>query len=196
MERPFGAIAPVEKPMHLSVTGTALMVLRHRARRRQVRRLRRPAARLRDLTATPRSSVGHRCLRRRSLSEAQSCRRCDLPGFGFVGRREEFRHRFDLHVAMLELPLVVLLEPHRADQPDDRGFVREDAYHVGPTLDLFVEPLEWIGPVQFAAVLLGEIQIGQHVRLAVIDERRELRPFRPQLIGDMRSVWLAGPVRL
>jgi hypothetical protein len=42
-----------------------------RDRRRQALRLRRTAARLRGLTATPRSSVGHTCRRRRSLSFAR-----------------------------------------------------------------------------------------------------------------------------
>ena len=63
-----------------------------------VRRLRRPAARLRDLTATPWSSVRQQYLRCRCLSDAWSCRRRDQSGLGFVGRRVEFRHRLDLHV--------------------------------------------------------------------------------------------------
>jgi hypothetical protein len=43
-------------------------------------------------------------------------------GVGFVDLREGF----DLHVAVLGLPLVVLLEEDGADQAGDRGFVRED----------------------------------------------------------------------
>src|SRR5438105_136383 len=31
----------------------------------------------------------------------------------------------------------------------------------------------------------GKIQVGQHLGLAVIDEGGELRPFLPQLVGDM-----------
>jgi len=42
-------------------------------------------------------------------------------------RRGQLNHYFDLHVAVLQLPLVVLLEQNRADQPDDRGFVGERA---------------------------------------------------------------------
>jgi hypothetical protein len=35
------------------------------------------------------------------------------------------RHSLDLHVSVLEHPLVVLLEKDRADQPDDDGFLRK-----------------------------------------------------------------------
>jgi hypothetical protein len=42
---------------------------------------------------------------------------------------------------VLQLPLVVLLEQHRADQADDRGFIGEDADDIGAAFDLFVEPL-------------------------------------------------------
>ena len=76
------------------------------------------------------------------------------------------RPYFDLHVAVLQLPLVVLLEQYRADQPSDRGFVGEDADDVGAALDFLVEPLERVGAVQFAAVQLGEVEIGQHLGLA------------------------------
>src|SRR5436190_20805349 len=60
-----------------------------------------------------------------------ACRgsRCawDLPGIGCTCGRGQLGHDFDLHVAVLQLPLVILLEQHRADQPDDRGFIGEDA---------------------------------------------------------------------
>jgi hypothetical protein len=45
---------------------------------------------------------------------------------------------------VLQLPLVIGFEKHGADQPDDALLVREDADHIGPALDLFVEPLERI----------------------------------------------------
>jgi hypothetical protein len=50
----------------------------------------------------------------------------------------EFSHHLRLHVAMLELPLVVGFEQHGADQPDNGLLVRKDADDVGPALDLFV----------------------------------------------------------
>src|SRR5215472_6566479 len=40
---------------------------------------------------------------------------------------------------------VVLLEQHRADQADDRGFVGEDDDDIGAAFDFFVEPLKWVG---------------------------------------------------
>ena len=49
----------------------------------------------------------------------------DLPGIGGASRCGQLGHDFDLHVAVLQLPFVVLLEQHRADQPDDRGFIGE-----------------------------------------------------------------------
>ena len=39
--------------------------------------------------------------------------------------------------------------------------------------------------MQLGPVLLGEAYVGQHIGLAVVDERRELRPFSPQLVGDV-----------
>src|SRR5215472_1607665 len=114
-----------------------------------------------------------------------------------AGRRGQLRHHFNLHVAVLQLPLVVLLEQHRADQADDRGFVGEDADDIGAAFDFFVEPLKWVGAVQFAAVRLGEIQIRQHIGLAVVDQRGKLRPFRPQLVGDVAQHLAGlGPVGL
>ena len=40
---------------------------------------------------------------------------CNLPGRGFVGRGDELCHSLDLHVAVLQLPFVVLFQQHRAD---------------------------------------------------------------------------------
>jgi hypothetical protein len=59
---------------------------------------------------------------------------------------------FKLQVTTLQLPLVVLLEKQRPDQPHDRRFVREDARDVGSALDLGVKPLERIGAVGSSGV--------------------------------------------
>ena len=56
-------------------------------------------------------------------------------------------HAFDLHVAVLELPLVILFEEHGADETDDAVLVGEDADDIGASLDLLVQPLERIGRV-------------------------------------------------
>ena len=72
---------------------------------------------------------------------------------GFQGKRRlaaivvgaEAGHGLERHVAVLELPLVVLLDQDRSDEAQDDGLVREDADHVSAPLDLFVEPFERVG---------------------------------------------------
>jgi hypothetical protein len=49
-------------------------------------------------------------------------------------------HRFDLHVAVLRLPVVVLLEQYGTDQANDRRFIQKDANHIGAALHLLIEP--------------------------------------------------------
>jgi hypothetical protein len=51
----------------------------------------------------------------------------DQAGISCTGSSAQLDHRLNLHVAVLQLPFVVLLEQHRADQPDDRGLIGEDA---------------------------------------------------------------------
>jgi hypothetical protein len=46
---------------------------------------------------------------------------------------------------VLQLPFVVLLEQHRADQSDDRGLIGEDADDRHTTFDSFIEPLQRVG---------------------------------------------------
>jgi hypothetical protein len=117
-----------------------------------------------------------------SVFRASSSRTCDLPGLGFVCRRDKLCHRLDLHVAVLQLPLVILFQQYRADQSNDRCFVGEYADDIGPALHLLVQPFQRVCAVQLGAVLSGEVEMRQNIGLAVIDERGELRPFLPQLI--------------
>ena len=110
--------------------------------------------------------------------------RVDLPGRGFVGWHQKFNHRLDPHVAVLELPSVVLFQKHRTDEPVDRGcsgICRRDQRGASPPCS--VAPGNWSSAA--CAVLLGEIQIRQDVGLVVVDERGEVRPFLPQLIGHV-----------
>ena len=51
--------------------------------------------------------------------------RCDREGLVLDRRRDQLGHAFDLHVAVLELPLVVGLQQHRAHQPGDALLVGE-----------------------------------------------------------------------
>jgi hypothetical protein len=60
----------------------------------------------------------------------------------------------------------------------------EYADDIGTALHLLVQPPQMIRRMQLAAVLLGEVQVRHHIRLAVVDEGRQLRPFLPQLFGD------------
>jgi hypothetical protein len=52
-----------------------------------------------------------------------------------------------------------LFEQHRANQPNDSGFIGEDAAYVGAAFHFIVESLELLGTVQFAAALLGGVEI-------------------------------------
>jgi hypothetical protein len=70
---------------------------------------------------------------------------------------------------VVQLPLVVLLEQHRADQPDNGGFIGEDADDVGAAFDFFV----------FASVLPFNDLPGENRETAGgIGEVRLASPFR------------------
>ena len=57
----------------------------------------------------------------------------------------EQRHgAFGEVAAITGLPFVVDVGKDGADETDHRGFVGEDAYDSGATLDFIVEPLEWV----------------------------------------------------
>src|SRR5438309_4560162 len=125
---------------------TAWRIVLRPQRRYQALRLRRTAARLRGLTATLRPSFWHPC---RSTAQWIAgdwlSRARDLPGIG--GGGSQFGHHLNLHIAVLQLPLIVLLEQYRADQPNDGGLIGEDTDDVGAPLDLLIEPLERVGAV-------------------------------------------------
>src|SRR5438067_5402046 len=156
---------------------TAWRIVLRPQRRYQALRLRRTAARLRGLTAALRPSFWHPCRstaqwiawnglgRARDLTAAlrpsfwHPCRSTaqwiawnglgrarDLPGIG-GGGRSQFGHDLNLHIAVLQLPFIVLLEQYRANQPNDGGLIGKNADHVGAAFDLFVEPLERVGAV-------------------------------------------------
>jgi hypothetical protein len=80
---------------------------------------------------------------------------------------------------------IVLLQEHRADQPGDAGLIREDADHIGPPFDLFVQPLPGIGAVQRGPVLEREGHVGEHLMLAVVHQGTELGPSGPELVGNV-----------
>jgi hypothetical protein len=86
---------------------------------------------------------------------------------------------------MLKLPLIVLLEEHRADQAGDAVLVGEDADNIGAALHLLFQPFERIGRVELGAVLLGKGQLGEHVVLGGVHAGAELRPAGAELVGDV-----------
>src|SRR4051812_34390354 len=55
-------------------------------------------------------------------------------------RRGEFGHALDLHVTLLQLPLVIGLHQHGADQARDALLVREDARHAGSAVTASTPP--------------------------------------------------------
>ena len=92
---------------------TAWRIVLRPERRYQALRLRRTAARLRDLIAAHRPSFWHPC---RSTAQWIAWnwlgRARDLPGIG-GGGRSQFGHDLNLHIAVLQLPFIVLLEQYR-----------------------------------------------------------------------------------
>ena len=67
------------------------------------------------MPSTPQSVFRGYAMIRLAVRSMPSCG--DLPGL--ARRCEEFCHRLDLHVAVLQLPFIILLQQHRTDQPDD-----------------------------------------------------------------------------
>ncbi len=72
---------------------------------------------------------------------------------------------------MLQLPLVVLFEEDGAEEPGDAGFVGEDANDVGAPLDLFVQPFDGIGRMDFGPVGGWEGLVGQNLGLGLVHQR-------------------------
>ena len=126
---------------------TAWRIVLRLERRYQALRLWRTAARLRGLTAALQPSFWHPC---RSTAQWIAWnwlgRARDLPGIS-GGGRSQFGPDLNLHIAVLQLPFIVLLEQYRANQPNDGGLIGKDADDIGAPLDLLVEPLERVGAV-------------------------------------------------
>ena len=74
------------------------------------------------------------------------------------------RHAFGgEHAAALQLPVLVLLQQHCPHQPGDGGVIRKDAHEPGTAFDFFIDPLQQVGALDLAPVVLGEVAEGQHV---------------------------------
>ena len=64
---------------------------------------------------------------------------------------------FKLHVASLQLPLVVLLEQERTDEACDGRRVREDSDDIGTAFDLLVEPFGLVDQIDHADRVRGAL---------------------------------------
>ncbi len=91
-----------------------------------------------------------------------------------------------------------------AHQPDYRDVVGKDAHYVGATFDLLIQPLELVGALDFAPVLVREMQERQHVFLSgihhrhgagelLVQHRRDLLPVSSHLLIPMEK---PSPVKL
>ena len=102
---------------------------------------------------------------------------------GIIAQR---RDGFQAHVACpLHGPLIILFEQQGSNEPNNGGFVGEDADHVAAPLDLAIETFQRIGTVDLGTVLGREVHIGEDIGLGVVHQRRQLGHPRPQLIGDL-----------
>lgn len=81
-------------------------------------------------------------LRSRGLSVCCSADHGGQPRESIVG---ELPQAFKLRVAALKLPVVVVRRKRRAGQARDRGFIREDADHIGAALDPGVQSIDRAG---------------------------------------------------
>ena len=96
----------------------------------------------------------------------------------------EFGERLGAQVASCDLPLVVLLGQDGADQADDGVVVGEDADHVGAALDLAVEAFERVVGPDLAPVLGREGEVGEHVRLRLVQQGGQAGEAIAEAVGD------------
>ena len=71
-------------------------------------------------------------------------------------------HRLLIEVSAANLPIIGDLHLHRTYQADDRGLVGEDPHHIGPPLDLLVEPLQGVGGIDPRSVLRWRGHLSQN----------------------------------
>lgn len=102
------------------------------------------------------------------VSVSRSCAwHCRQHGDGIVAER---CHRFKCDVACaLDGRFIGLFHEDGANEAGDRGFVREDADHLVPALDLAIEPLDGIRAVQLGA-MPGGGHVGQHIGFGIVHQ--------------------------
>ena len=67
------------------------------------------------------------------------------------------------HSQALELPVLVLLQQHRAHQAGDRCIVGDDPHDAGAAFDFLVDALEQVGAPDLSSVLIWEVPESEHV---------------------------------
>jgi len=67
------------------------------------------------------------------------------------------------HAPALKLPVLVLLQQHRAHQTGDRRVVGEDADHAGAAFDFLVDAFEQVGAPDLFPVLGVDVTESEHV---------------------------------
>src|SRR4051812_1046923 len=88
-----------------------------------------------------------------------------------------------------------MFEKHSANKPANAGLIRKDADNIGAAFDFLVQALDRVGRVQFAAVGLGIIHVGEHVMFGIVEQGGDFAKARAELIGDVacpavsRSGW-------
>ncbi len=99
--------------------------------------------------------------------------------------------------AVAGLPLVVCLDQHRAGEAEQCRLVGEDADHVGPALDLLVQPLQRVGAPQLLPVGWREVGELGDVGLASSSIAATVGNLGPSSRATS-STWvgIAGPVGL
>ena len=71
--------------------------------------------------------------------------------------------RFQRHVSARYGPLIILLQHKRSDETNHSGIIGEDTDHVGPSLDLLVDPFPRGGGRELRPMIFGEGHVGEHV---------------------------------
>ncbi len=67
------------------------------------------------------------------------------------------------HAPALQLPVLILLQPHRTHEAGDRGVVREDVNHPSAAFDLLIDAIEQVGAPVLLPMLLREVAERQQV---------------------------------
>ena len=87
---------------------------------------------------------------------------------------EQPGHALLAEEAAVVLPFVVLGLDHGGGQAQEARGVGEDAHHLGPAIDLGVQPLDRVGAGDGTPVVGREGHVGEHVGLGVAEQLSSL----------------------